>query len=208
MRRDHPIIGTVARDCGRRTNRNERDTTMRKIIAGLFISLDGVMGAPDKWQMPYFNDEMGATVGSLIAAGDTLLLGRRTYQEFADAFADKTGDPNADRMNDISKLVVSTTLDTVAWQNSALLKGDVAEELTKLKRQPGGTINISGSATLIQSLLRDNLLDEMHLLVHPVIVGSGKRLFEDGGDRIALTLVDSQSFSTGVLYLTYQPAGA
>jgi len=186
---------------------NVKEIEMRKIVAGLFVSLDGVMESPEKWQLPYFNDEMGVAVGSLIAAGDTLLLGRRTYQEFANAFADKTGDANADQMNNTPKLVVSTTLDTVAWQNSTLIKGNVVEELTKLKQQPGRNINISGSATLIQSLLRDNLLDELHLLVHPIVVGSGKRLFPDGGDQVALTLVDSRTFSTGVLHLTYAPAG-
>lgn len=178
---------------------------MRKIVAGLFISLDGVVESPEKWQLSYFNDEMGQAVGSLIAAGDTLLLGRRTYEEFAASFGDTVGDPNADQMNTTPKVVVSTTLDTLTWQNSTLLCGNVAEEITKLKQRPGKDINISGSATLIRSLLRDNLLDELHLLVHPVIVGSGKRLFEEIGERVSLRLADAQTFSTGVLHLTYVP---
>lgn len=156
--------------------------------------------------MSYFNDEMGAAVGSLMAAGDTLLLGRVTYQEFAASFADNTGDPTSDSMNTTPKLVVSTTLDTVEWQNSTLIKGNVVEELTRLKQQPGKNINVSGSATLVQSLLRDNLLDELHLLVHPVVVGHGKRLFEEGSEQMALRLVDSKPFRTGVLMLTYAPA--
>lgn len=181
---------------------------MRKIVAGLFVSLDGVMESPDKWHYPYFNEEMGAAVGTHMAAADTMLLGRRTYQEFAALWPNAGGDdPFAAQINNTPKLVVSTTLDTVAWQNSTLIKGSVAEELTKLKQQPGKNIAITGSATLVRSLLRDNLLDELHLLVHPIVVGSGKRLFEDGGDPVALTLVDAQTFSTGVLSLTYRPAG-
>ncbi len=179
---------------------------MRKIVAGLFITLDGVVESPEKWHDPYFNDEMLAAVTSLMDAADTMLLGRRTYQEFA-AFWSSSEDPFAARMNDTPKVVVSTTLDTVAWQNSTLIRGNVAEQLTALKQQSGKQIGITGSATLVRSLLHDNLLDELHLLVHPIVVGSGKRLFEDGGNRVALTLVDSQTFSTGVLYLTYQPTG-
>lgn len=179
---------------------------MRKIIAGLFMSLDGVVSSPEQWQMSYFNDEMGTEVGGLMAAGDVLLLGRRTYQEFAGFFANQTGNANADRMNNTPKIVVSTTLTRVEWQNSTLIRGNVVEELTKLKQQPGENINMSGSATLVRSLLRDNLLDELHLLLHPIVVGSGKRLFEDMGEQIALKLVDSRAFSTGVLSLTYLPA--
>ena len=178
---------------------------MRKIVAGLFITLDGVVESPEQWQMPYFNDEMGAEIGAQMAAADTLLLGRRTYQEFAAFFANQTGDPMAAQMNNTPKLVVSTTLDAVEWQNSTLIVGNVAEELTRIKQKPGKNINISGSATLVRSLLWDNLLDELHLLVHPIVVGSGKRLFPDGGDQVALKLVGSQTFSTGVLHLTYEP---
>ncbi len=181
---------------------------MRKIVAGLFITLDGVMESPEKWQFPYSNDEMGEVVGSQMAASDTLLLGRVTYQEFASSWPNAGGDdPFADHMNNTPKLVVSTTLDTVAWRNSTLIKGNVVEELIRLKQQPGKNIAISGSATLVRSLLRDNLLDELLLLVHPVVVGSGKRLFPDGSDPVALKLVDAQTFSTGVLSLTYQSAG-
>jgi len=179
---------------------------MRKIVAGLFITLDGVVESPDQWHGPYFNDEMLAAVTSLMDAADTMLLGRRTYQEFA-AFWPSSEDPFAARMNDTPKVVVSTTLDTVKWQNSTLIRGNVAEELTKLKQQPGKNISITGSGTLVRSLLRDNVLDELHLLVHPIVVGSGKRLFADGSERVALTLADSQTYSMGVLHLTYQPAG-
>ncbi|MEV4182037.1 dihydrofolate reductase family protein [Streptosporangium canum] len=178
---------------------------MRKIAAGLFVSLDGVTESPEKWHFTYFSDEMGAAVGEQMAAADTMLLGRRTYEEFAGYWPSQAGTGNqlADQMNDTPKLVVSTTLDTVEWQNSTLIKDNVVEELTKLKEQPGKDISITGSATLVRSLLRAGVLDELRLLVHPIVVGSGKRLFEDGGDQVPLKLIDSQTFSTGVLYLTY-----
>jgi dihydrofolate reductase len=182
---------------------------MRKIVAGLFISLDGVIEAPEQWHFPYFNDEMGEAVGSQMAAADTMLLGRRTYEEFAGYWADKGSDVEfADVMNNTPKLVASTTLKAVEWQNSTLLGDDVAEELRRLKQEPGKNISITGSATLVRSLLRDGLIDELRLLVHPIVVGSGKRLFEDQAERVPLKLVDSQVFSTGVLYLTYAPADA
>jgi dihydrofolate reductase len=180
---------------------------MRKIVAGLYVSLDGIMEAPDKWTGPYFDQELGQTVGSLIAAGDTLLLGRVTYEGFASAFAGQTGGV-ADQLNTMPKVVVSTTLDRADWQNSTLIKGNVLEEITQLKQRPGKNINVSGSATLVRWLLRAGLLDELHLLVFPIVLGSGKRLFADGGEPVALTLVEAKTFSTGVLSLTYRPAGA
>jgi dihydrofolate reductase len=179
---------------------------MRKIVAGLFVSLDGVVEAPERWQGPYANDEMGRTVGAQMAAADTMLLGRRTYEEFAAYWPNQGSDvPFADQMNNIPKLVVSTTLKTVEWHNSTLITGDVVEELTKLKQQPGKNINITGSATLVQSLLRDGLLDELGLLVCPLVVGRGVRLFEGMSDQVALELLDATPFSTGVLSLTYAP---
>jgi dihydrofolate reductase len=185
----------------------ESEIVMRKIVAGLFISLDGVVEAPENWQMPYFSDEMGEVVGSNMAAADTMLLGRRTYQEFAAFWPNQPSDEQfADQINSIPKLVASTTLDRVDWQNSTLIQGNVAEELAKLKEQPGKNINVTGSVTLVRSLLRDDLLDELGLLVHPIVVGTGKHLFEAGSGQIPLTLVDSQTFSTGVVSLTYQPA--
>ncbi len=180
---------------------------MRKIVAGLFISLDGVIEAPEKWHFPYFNDEMTEAVSSQMAAADTMLLGRRTYEEFAAYWADKGSDVElADHINQSPKLVASTTLESVDWQNSTLIRGDVAEELRRIKQGPGKDIGITGSATLVRSLLRDGLIDELRLLVHPIVVGHGKRLFEGDGARVPLKLVESRTFSTGVLYLTYVPA--
>ena len=180
---------------------------MRKVVAGLFISLDGVVESPEKWHFPYFNDEMMEVVGAGIAASDAMLLGRVTYQEFAAYWPGvrSEDEPIAAHMNNTPKYVVSTTLDKAEWTNSTLINGNVAAEITRLKQQPGKNLSIVGSPTLVHSLLLDDLLDELGLLIHPVVVGSGKRLFKDGGELKRLKLVDSKAFSTGVLSLTYQP---
>ncbi len=181
---------------------------MRKIVAGLFMSVDGVVESPEQWQTPYFNEEMGQAIGAQMAESDTLLLGRRTYQEFASFWPNQPSDaPFTDYMNTTPKLVVSTTLDTVEWENATLLKGDVAAELATLKQQPGKNLSINGSATLVRSLMVEGLLDELGLMVCPVVVGRGRHLFEDGSEQKALTLMDSKTFSTGVLSLTYRLAG-
>jgi dihydrofolate reductase len=180
---------------------------MRKVVAGLFISLDGVVEAPETWHFPYFNDEMGQAVGAQIAESDTMLLGRRTYEEFASYWPNQGSDVElADVMNGTPKLVASTTLKHLDWQNSTLIEGDVAEALTELKAGPGKDISITGSPTLVRSLLGAGVLDELRLLVHPIVVGTGKRLFPDGTDRAPLRLAKSETFSTGVLSLTYVPA--
>lgn len=179
---------------------------MRKIVSGLFISLDGVVESPDKWHFPYFNDEMGAAVTGQAAEADTILLGRVTYQEFAAYWHDKGSDvPFADHMNNTPKLVASTTLGRVDWRNSNLIHGDVAKELSRLKQLPGKDISIIGSGGLVRSLLRDDVLDELRLLVHPIVVGRGKRLFDEPVEK-KLKLVDSKTFSTGVLNLIYERA--
>jgi dihydrofolate reductase len=143
-----------------------------------------------------------------MAESDTMLLGRVTYQEFASYWPQQPSDAEgAEFMNNARKVVVSKTLDSVdEWQNSTLIKGDFVEEITKLKQQPGKDIGVTGSGTLVRSLLENNLLDELRLLVHPLIVGSGKRLFPEGTPQHSLKLADVKTFSTGVLYLTYQSA--
>ncbi|MBA3450338.1 MAG: dihydrofolate reductase family protein [Chloroflexia bacterium] len=180
---------------------------MRKIVAGLFVSLDGVYEAPDQWHFPYFNDEMGEAVQAQMDAADAMLLGRVTYQEFASYWPHQNTDEVdiADYMNSTPKYVVSNTLDTADWQNSTLIAGDVNGALTRLKQQPGKNIAITGSGALVQSLLGDGLLDELMLLMHPIVVGRGKRLFANGSEQTPLKLVDAKTFSTGVLSLTYRP---
>ena len=180
---------------------------MRKITAGLFISLDGVVEAPETWHFPYFDDDMAAVVGGLAESGDTMLLGRKTYQMFAGYWPDQGDDVEmAAQMNGIAKLVVSSTLDSVdEWQNSTLLKGEPIKALEALKHEPGKNLNIVGSVTLVRSLLRAKVLDELHLLIHPIAVGHGARLFDEG-ETIPLELVSSATFSTGVLHTVYKPA--
>jgi dihydrofolate reductase len=182
---------------------------MRKVVASELVSLDGVMGSPQEWAFSYSDDEMEQANASGMDASDALLLGRATYQEFASywPYQNSADQPYTDYLNSTPKFVVSTTLEgPLEWQNSTLIKGNLAEEITELKRLPGKDITIIGSAALVQSLLADELLDELRLMVHPLVLGGGKRLFEDGGDQKALELLDSKTFDTGVLYLTYRPA--
>jgi dihydrofolate reductase len=181
---------------------------MRKIVAGLFITLDGVVEAPETWQTRYFDFEMGEAIESAAAQSDAILLGRRTYEELAAFWPSQNGDlALADYMNSTPKYVVSTTLNTFDWPNSRLVVGDLSEQLTELKQQPGKNIQITGSPTLVRSLLRDGLLDELTLMVHPIVVGGGKRLFANGNFGTTLRLVGSRTLGSGVLFLTYAPAG-
>jgi len=179
---------------------------MRKIVSGLFISLDGVIEAPNDWTGPWFNPELGQAVGSFIAAQDAMLLGRVSYDEFAAFWPQQTGDM-ADSMNGTAKYVVSGTLKSAEWQNSTLIPAASAiAEIAELKQRPGKNIGMTGSATLVSSLLREGLLDELHLFVFPVVLGSGKRLFAAPGDKLPLKLINSATFDTGVLHLTYTKA--
>src|SRR5215208_8454972 len=183
---------------------------MSKVVAVELVSLDGVMETPEEWAFAYSNDEMEQANVSGMAASDALLLGRVTYEHLAAFWPHQPGGtPIVDYINSVPKLVVSATLEEpLEWNNSTLIKGNVAEEIAKLKRQPGEDITILGSGALVRSLLEDDLLDELGLMVHPIILGRGKRLFEEGDAQKALELVDSKSFGTGVLYLTYQPPGS
>ncbi|MDP9849677.1 dihydrofolate reductase family protein [Streptosporangium lutulentum] len=176
---------------------------MGSINAGLFITLDGVTEAPQTWQGDYFNDEMGAAVGGLMTGNDGMLLGRHTYDEFASFWphADQA-DPTTAQMNATLKYVVSTTLEKADWENTTVVSGDIKAELLKLKQD--NRLGVTGSATLVRWLLQEKLIDELHLFVHPVAVGAGKRLFEPG-EAIPLRLIDSTAFSTGVLHLVYGP---
>ena len=180
--------------------------TMRKVVAGLFISLDGVTESPDKWQFDHFDADMMTGMGAHLAAEDTILMGRVTYQEWASYWPTSNDEPYAHHINNTPKIVVSTTLDKVEWgkwDNVTLIKSHLAEEIARLKRQPGKNIGIAGSPTLVRSLLQDDLIDELTLMFHPVVVGRGKRLFKDGSDLKRLQLVYSKATSTGVMILTY-----
>ena len=182
---------------------------MRKLVALELVSVDGVMESPEEWAFSYSNEEMEAANVSGMAASDALLLGRVTYEGLAAFWPDQpAGTPMVDYINSVSKFVVSETLEEpLGWNNSTLIEGkEFAAKVSELKRQPGKDITIIGSGTLVRSLLEEGLLDELGLMVHPVILGGGKRLFEEGEDRRTLELVDSKTFDTGVVYLTYRPA--
>ncbi|MDJ1131499.1 dihydrofolate reductase family protein [Streptomyces iconiensis] len=184
---------------------------MRKITAGLFISLDGVVEAPDQWHFPYFNEEMGAAVAQSLGAADTLLIGRKTYDSFAGAWPEREGEGGEDAgfakaLGDARKIVVTRQKLEFTWRNSELLDGDLVDAVTALKNEPGGDIAISGSVSVVRQLLAAGLLDELGLLVHPIAVRKGMRLFEEGESSIPLTLVSSETFRTGVLNLVYAPA--
>jgi dihydrofolate reductase len=182
--------------------------SMRKVVAVELVSLDGVMESPEEWAFPYSNDEMEEANASGMAASDALLLGRVTYEQMAAYWPNQPGGmPMVDYINSVPKYVVSGTLEEpLAWNNPTIIRGNMAEEIARLKRQPGEDITILGSGTVVWSLLRDGLLDELTLMVHPVVLGSGKRLFEDGDGRQALELAGSRTFGTGVVSLAYRPA--
>jgi dihydrofolate reductase len=184
---------------------------MRKIKATMFISLDGVVDGLEEWHFAYFNDEMGAAVDRVMATADTFLIGRETYDSFAGAWpsVEATGEGAdaefAKHLGDARKIVVSKRQLEFAWRNSEQLQGDLVEAVTLLKSEPGDThIAMSGSPSVVRQLLDARLLDELHLLVHPVAVGKGMRLFESESP-IPLKLISSETLTTGVLDLIYAP---
>jgi dihydrofolate reductase len=182
---------------------------MRKIVSSLFISLDGVVDGLEEWHFPLFNEEMGAAVDAMVVSSDTLLLGRKTYEGFAEAWpeveaAGGEDAATAQRLGDARKVVVSSQELELTWRNSELLNGDLVEGVAALKNEPGDShIAISGSISVVRQLLAAGLLDELHLLVHPIVVRKGMRLFDEGQPSIPLRLVSSEAFSTGVLNLLY-----
>ncbi|MFF8632817.1 dihydrofolate reductase family protein [Streptomyces pilosus] len=182
----------------------------RKITASLFISLDGVVEAPDQWHFPYFNDEMGATVDAGLTTADVMLFGRRTYDSFAGAWPGREAAGGEDagfakKLGDMRKIVFSRGRLAPEWRNTEQARGDVAEVAAALKDEPGGDIALSGSVSVVRQLLAAGLLDELHLLVHPVAVRRGMRLFDEGEPSIPLRLLMSRTFTTGVLHLVYGP---
>ena len=181
---------------------------MRKIKSYFFISLDGVVEAPDKWHFPYFDDEMGAAVGAGFSGTDAMLMGRVLYDEWAAYWPEHADEPFGDVMNSTKKYVLSNSLETAEWQNSEVIKGDEAvEKLTEIKARDGGDITMSGSPTTVRWLLRQGLLDELNLLVHPLVVGDGMaRLFPPDEPTTPLRLAGSQTLKSGVLNVSYVPA--
>jgi len=176
---------------------------MRKIVVTEFMSLDGVMEEP-RWTFKYWNDEIAKFKGEESFASDALLLGRVTYQGFAAAWP-QSKDEGANYFNSVRKYVISETLEEpLEWHNSTLIIDNIVEEITNLKQQDGQDIAVHGSATLVQTLMQHDLVDRYRLLVYPVVVGKGKRLFEEGIPA-TLKLLESQSFSSGVVALIYEP---
>jgi dihydrofolate reductase len=193
---------------------------MRKLKVNTFLTLDGVMQAPGGpeedpsggfayggWSVNYWDDEMGAVMSDVMGLPFDLVLGRKTYEIFAAHWPHITDDPAADSLNRATKHVASRTLRSLDWANSVLIEGDVAKGVAALKRQDGPELQIHGSSNLLQTLLRHNLIDEFNLWTFPVVVGSGKRLFDDGTIPAALRLVDGKVFTTGVMVGRYEPAG-
>ena len=179
----------------------------RKINAWLYVTLDSVIEAPEKWVIA--DDDMFAAMEADYAKSDALLLGRRTYETFAASWPERGSEvPNADWMNNTPKYVASTTLESPEWNNSTVIEGDVAEAVARVKQEDGKDIMVNGSGALVRTLMRNHLLDELRLFVHPVVVGSGRRLFDDQSDPVEFALVDSHAYDNGVISLTYKPTGA
>ena len=193
---------------------------MSRIVVFESLTLDGVMQAPGRpdedrrggfpyggWAVPYADPDMGRAAGESMGRTGGLLFGRRTYEDFYSVWPNQTDNPFTEVLNNTHKYVASTTLaGPLPWQNSTLLQGDAAEAVARLRQQPGKNIVILGSGALVRSLLPHHLIDEYTLLIHPLVLGSGQRLFADGGAFAALRLVDARPTTTGVVIATYRPA--
>jgi dihydrofolate reductase len=192
---------------------------MRKLVTSTFVTLDGVMQAPGGpeedesgtfewggWSVNYWDGTLDQAMTAVFERKPELLLGRKTYDIFA-AYWPNSTEPGADDLNNAKKYVVSRTLDKVDWNNSTLIKGDVVAEIARLKEQDGPELQVHGSSNLIQTLLKHNLIDEMHVLIFPVVIGQGKRLFGEGTNPSGFKVVDSKTSGTGVVIATYQRSG-
>jgi len=194
---------------------------MSKVVVNMSLTLDGVMQAPGRpdedprggfehggWALPYFDSVMGSVAAEGIAKTPALLFGRRTYEDFYTVWPKRTDNPFTEVLNNAQKYVASTTLEEpLLWSNSTLLKGgDAAAAVATLKEHPGKDLVVLGSGELVQSLMRRNLVDEYVLSIHPLVLGSGRRLFPDGSPFAALRLVDTKTTTTGVVIATYRPA--
>ena len=180
---------------------------MGRILVHEFITLDGVIDAP-AWTFDYpFDPKMGEAIGGLMGSSTALLLGRRTYEEFAPAWSERTveEDPGAPFMNDSPKYVVSATLQSADWNNSTILGAYDAEAIRSLKEQIEGNIYVSGSGTLVRAMLADGLVDELHLFVFPLALGRGRRLFTEGDPAAKFSLAGTETYESGVLHVSYAP---
>jgi dihydrofolate reductase len=178
-----------------------------RLVATEYVSLDGVFEEPGLWSGPFFNDEAARFKWDELQASDALLLGRNTYEGFAAAWPSMKDEAGfADKMNSMTKYVVSSTLDKAEWSGSRLIKGDVAEEIGKLKQEPGQDLLLSGSAQLFNALMQENLIDLYRFMLHPVVLGNGKHLFTDGPEQKALDLTHTKTFRSGIVILEYEPA--
>jgi dihydrofolate reductase len=197
-----------------------KEAQMRKLTVNTFVTLDGVMQAPggpgedpsggfkhEGWSVNYWDDTMGQVMGQFMGKPFDLLLGRKTYEIFAAHWPRVTNDPAADALNSAKKHVASRTLERVEWQNSTLITGDVATYVAALKEQSGPEIQIHGSGNLLQTLMKHDLIDEFQLMIFPILLGTGKRVFADGTIPAGLKLVESQTASTGVVIARYERAG-
>jgi dihydrofolate reductase len=205
----------------RRLHDDDQGGDMAKLHVGTFVTIDGVMqapGGPDEdrdsgfehggWSFHYWDDGMGEKITEATLRADALVLGRRTYEIFAAYWPNQSGDePVAAKLNSVPKYIASRTLDEVTWNNSRLLEGDAAKAVAKLKDELDGEIQVTGSANLLQSLIKADLVDGFQLWVFPLVLGKGKRLFADGAVPGAFKLVDSQTSSTGVAINTYERGG-
>jgi dihydrofolate reductase len=176
---------------------------MRNLVVTQFVSLDGVMEDP-AWTFKYWNDETANFKAEETNASDALLLGRVTYEGFSQAWPNSKAE-GSEYFNGVRKYVVSTTLDKAEWNNSVIIKENILAEIAKLKQQDGTDITVHGSTTLAQTLLMEGLVDRVRLLVYPVVLGSGRRFFQDG-TAATLNLVEARPFSSGVVGLIYEPA--
>ena len=192
-----------------------------RVVVFMSVTLDGVIQAPARpdedvrggferggWAVPYADEVMGRMAGEGMSKPGSLLLGRRTYEDFFTVWPNRTDNPYTEVLNNRTKYVASRTLqEPLPWKNSTLLKGDAGEAVASLKKRPGGDVTVIGSGELVESLMRSNLIDEYILLIHPLVLGSGRRLFTEGGPSATLRLVGTKTTTTGVVIATYQPVG-
>jgi dihydrofolate reductase len=178
---------------------------MRKLVSFLFISLDGVVEAPNKYMRSDLFEDLPELIGQTVAEQDAVLLGRKTYEEWCDFWPESQIEPFSTFINNTPKFVFSSTLDEVRWNHSTLVRHDLPGEVARLKKQPGKAIGVHGSISLTQSLLLAGLLDELRFIQVPAIAGSGRRLLEHGGPPVQLDLQTSRKTRTGLQYLVYSP---